>query len=503
MTAERRARASEDLAQARRAFEDAAAEGGPLVAPVADLRLGDTLVRMGEPKLAIDAYRRAATAPDSRIKPEAAIRAGECLTKEDKHREAEDLYVEVATADPGAALGLGSMLAGTAGEQEAATSVYRAGHRVAASDSQKAELGLRLARSLPPTDGEFEPILRQSIEHGDEATRVEAEVTLAQALIERPDADGAEIERLLEDAAGSATVPARHIATVLLARRLSKRDRRAEAKHLYSQVLAVGEPGADSLAAQELGALLDADGEHQRAIDLYRSVAERHSLTALNLARALSDQDNGEIAIALCEIGQNPDGPDPLFAADVTLLLAELLATHNRVAEAEAAYRRVLDRGDLTVTPDAATELADLRQRSGHPKSETLEEIVAKFDSVTALTLAQILGPRLSEGDEPESAAAVYRAAARTDAWTAIQAADSLLAAGERQTAREALELGIAAGGLYGPDAQVRLGDLIVEDDRTKAIELYRQAEASGDPTVVPTAQQRLAALSESSSLPG
>lgn len=436
-----RAQASADLARARQAFEEAAAEGGPLIASVAELRLGDTLVKIGEIRPAIDAYKRAAKAPGSRVKPDAAIRAGEHLVGEGRGDEAEELYLEVASTDPGAALGLGRMLEAIPGQESAVVAVYRAAHEVATDPPQKAALGLRFVHKLQPTDAAVVPILRQAIDDGDEATRVEAEVSLAQALMERPGADGGEIEGLLEDAAQSTIVPTRHLASILLARWLGEGDRRAEAKHLYRRLLASDDPSLSSLAAQELGALLDADGEQAEAIQVYRTIAANHSLTALSLARALRHQGKTETAIALCEIGSDPDGRDPLFAADAALLLGELLAERDRPEDAEAAYRRAIESDDLTVAPDAAIRLANLRQSRGQPKSKTLEEIVAKFDTVSALTFAELLGPQLSEAGEAESAATLYRATARTDQWAAIQLGEWLLDRGEQEIAGEVMNL--------------------------------------------------------------
>lgn len=480
----------------------------PKVKAVANLRRGEALVAIERTDEALEALEAASLSGDPQVAPVAAMAAGRLVEEGGAGPRAMAIYSSAATSSADVAMALGQELEGNPELRAAAIDVYNTALDLSEQDTLTADaafhLGLVLDSNSDAARTAWETVL--DAEAGTEREAF-ARIQLARNLRAQESPDQPQIEQLLQGAIESGHDRQSALASLALAEILIEDDdteKEDQIDGLLRRALGYGDPAVTGDAAVVLGRRLEGQGRGEDARQLYLDAAGSSSQVALRLASALREAGQPELALAVCETGATLEDHQGLFAPDVRLLQAGLLAEQMRDSEAEAACREAIAMSNPLIGPRAAILLADIRRRTspGSPVTEPYADVLKGFDLLEAAFFVFRVGFELVGEGKTEEAEAVYRMAAKRDSLAALRLGDLLRDEGDLQRAEGIYRIGLNAGGLYVPDLQLRLGELVSGDNPDEARKLYEAVVASGDITVAPDANERLAQLADGASRP-
>jgi hypothetical protein len=223
----------DDFAGAIETYERARREAGKAMRPFAALSLAKLLEERGIRRAdAIDAFRAATESSDAPVAAEGAAGAARLVAETENGQAALREYLRVASR-PEVALYLGNALEAEARRNEALR-VYRKGLGAEGDDESKAALRIQLALALSAERGKLT----------------------------------AAAERHLRQVVAEDLLPSRWEAALHLASGL-RETKPTTAKRCYERVLEESDPTATSIAAWELGTMMEARGEGEQAHRLY------------------------------------------------------------------------------------------------------------------------------------------------------------------------------------------------------------------------------------------
>jgi tetratricopeptide (TPR) repeat protein len=444
-----------DWVEAVEALEGALQRAPRLRCQALEMRLGAFHVARGQTHLdhaeyeaAAESFRDSLDSLTARVHQSARARCylglGDSLYRLDDTEGAAEAYRDAEhRGDDSAIVRLGDLLAGE-GRTDEAREAYRRGLM-----ADEVQTGVDSALRLITMDGTPDGAT-QIIDAVNKVRGAAATLSLADGLAPYDPTSAAYAYALSEK-----VLPA---ASVGLGDVLAEQGDAYRAREAYRRAMESGDDAAAGPAAARLGDLLVREGDVAGAKQALRTAIALGGdggtpEASLQLGRLLIDEDPADAENYLRRAAA---GGATTTAAEALVTLGELFASTGRHEEARDRYRQAMATGD----PDASA-------RAG-------------------LALVEMFSPDDGGAALDEAVELITGAGART----AIQIGDLLAGRGHRSTAerihRAAADL---PGDLWAPDAALRLARLLHDRGATAgALDAYRRALESEDPTVVPDA---------------
>ena len=284
-------------------------------------------------------------------------------------------------------------------------------------------------------------------------------------------------------------------------------DDQADAEELYRRAIDSGHPKQAPRALNNLGVLLDRQGDIATAKDMYRqAIARGHPYTipaaAYNLGITLEQE--GDVLGAIAAHRQSAASSDTEFAPLAALELGRLLTKQGNERDAQPAFRKAIDSGHAQAAPWAMHELGQSfeRQRRLGNAADAYRQAIATEDPEVVAVSAYRLGDILTKQNDTAGAIAAYRRVIETGdigqmSWSAISLGILLANQGDETGAQAAYRRAIDSGhATAAPTGMYNLGlSLERQGDNEAAAEAYRLAVATENAKISPLAANSLSRI--------
>lgn len=367
------------------------------------MHLGNVLLALGRYEEAVDAYRQSIEIDPARA--ETRYNLGLALHRLGRPAEASEALGEAAARATGplrlAALSLrgevfyrrglfeeAARAYGEAAEMEPETYVHHYNRGVALAKADPIGLlaldAFERARRYAPDDPRIDfHIAALRFARGEDA---EAVASWRRGLVRAPNEPAARLS---------------------LGYALQRLGRPAEAEAEYRRVIDLADTEG-ALARLNLGTILEARGETDAALEMYRGGPPDDPLTHYHAGRLLLAGGRTEEAADLFARAAALGGDDPRFS----LALAEAHERAGRLAPALAAYAQALERGGAAAPVHLRMGILYARQRRAAEAEAAFRSALAtRPDSATRVDALLNLGALLDAAGRTDEAIAAYREA--------------------------------------------------------------------------------------------